>query len=126
MPNMVIKGIAPYDGTYELDTEQPFNGREWRWVKKISGYMPATMSDGFRGMDPDLFIALAVVAMCRAHRINRDQGLDVADELSEANMKNASIMLEADPSEEDVDEIPLDLTPTPEETLPQGSLSSVG
>ena len=36
---IVVKGVAPYDGEYELDTDRAFNAREWHWIKTLSGYM---------------------------------------------------------------------------------------
>ena len=30
---------------------------EWRWVKKVSGYLPGTIGDGVDGGDPDIFVA---------------------------------------------------------------------
>lgn len=119
MSRIIIQGIKPYDGDYELDTDRAFNAREWRWIKKVSGYMPLTVQDGFAGGDPDLFVALAVIAMCRNGKVDRDEGLRVADELAEAPFDGASIVLVGDQAE--VDEVPLDLTSPPAELLRTGS-----
>lgn len=119
MATIVIKGIRPYDGEYELDGDRAFNAREWRWIKKVSGYMPLTLSDGFAGGDPDLYVALAVIAMCRAGRIERDDGLRVADELSEAPFDGATLTLVGDETEDDT---PLELTSKPDEPSPPNLL----
>lgn len=80
MPLIGITGVSRvYDGEYELDTDIAFSSREWRWVKQIARYGPTDIGDGFRATDPDLYTALAVIAMHRAGKIERDQVLDVAD-----------------------------------------------
>lgn len=126
MSRVVIRGMKPWDGEYDLETNRPFNAREWRWVKKISGYMPLTLKEGFEGGDPDLYLALAVIALCRAGKIEREQGLELAEELSEADMTDAAITLIADETVVEADTVPLESTPTPDEQSPTSSLSSVG
>lgn len=126
MSRVVIRGMKPWDGEYDLETNRPFNAREWRWVKKISGYMPLTLKEGFEGGDPDLYLALAVIALCRAGKIEREQGLELAEELSEADMTDAAITLIADETVVEADKVPLESTPTPDEQSPTSSLSSVG
>ena len=118
MTKLVISGIAPWDGSYDLDPDRPFNTREWRWIKQISGYMPLTISEGFAGGDPDLFVALAVIAMNREGRIGRDQGLDVAEQLSEAPFDGATITLDAGA---EADDVPLAPTNAPGESSRSGS-----
>jgi hypothetical protein len=122
MAKIVIRGMKPWDGEYDLETTRPFNAREWRWIKRISGYMPLTIREGFAGGDPDLFLALAVVALCRDGKIDREQGLELADELSEADMTDAAITLVADNAEVEADEVPLDLTPEPDGRLQTSSV----
>ena len=122
MAKVVIQGIKPWDGEYELDEERVFNTREWRWIKKVSGYMPLTIGEGFAGGDPELFVALAVIAMCRAGKIDRDAGLRVADELAEAPFDGAAIALVGDEVAEDDTDVPLALTPPPAGLLRTGSV----
>ena len=107
MSKVKLSGVGRFDGEYDLgDDDRPFNGREWHWIKNISGYMPLTISEGFAGRDPDLFIALAVIAMCRAGKIRRVSALAVAEELLEAPYEGMNtIDLIGDVTEED-DEIP--------------------
>lgn len=116
----MIQGVRPYDGEYELDTGRAFNAREWRWIKKVSGYMPLTISDGLGGGDPDLVVAMAVIAMCRDGKIDREDGLRVADELSETPFDGAAILLIGD--EVGDDEIPPALTSKPDEPSQSGLL----
>lgn len=121
MTKIVISGIKPWDGEYDLDSERAFNTREWRWIKQISGYLPLTIDDGFKGGDPDLFVALAVIAMNREGRISRDQGLDVAETLAEAPFDGASIMFDAT---EEVDELPPVLTSADDGSSPNETRSN--
>jgi hypothetical protein len=82
----------------------------------MSGYLPLTIREGFAGMDADLFIAVACIAMCRNHKIDKDDGMRVWEEMSEMDVTNASVTLA--PSDDEVvedDPIPLDLTPPPVE-----------
>lgn len=120
MARIRIQGIPPYDGEYDLDTDRAFNAREWRWIKKVSGYMPLTVTEGFAGGDPDLFVALAVIAMCRDGKVDRERGLDVAETLAEAPFDGAAIVLIGDDVEDDS---PLVLTSEPDVPSPTGSLA---
>jgi hypothetical protein len=89
----------PYAGDYRLDIdEEPLTTLEWRWIKRISGYLPATIREGVKGGDPDINIALAVIAMARAGRIAEADVTDVADRLARASIDNLEEI--PDPSEE--------------------------
>jgi hypothetical protein len=120
MTTIVVTGITPYDGKYELDGDRAFSTREWRWIKQISGYMPLTVGDGFKGGDPDLFVALAVIAMNREGKIDRDDVLDVAETLAEAPFDGAAITF--DVGEED--DAPLSETSGPDGSSKSGSLEN--
>jgi hypothetical protein len=124
MASIIIQGLKPWDGEYDLVTDRAFNAREWRCIKKVSGYMPLTVSDGFAGGDPDLFVALAVVAMTRQGKVERDDMQRVADLLAEMPFDGASISMVGD--EVTDDELPLDSSPPPVEPSLTSSLSSVG
>lgn len=123
MARIIVKDIPPYDGDYELDSERTFNTHEWRWIKEVSGYMPLTVDDGFAGGDPSLFVALAVICMHRAGKVEKGRVLEVADSLADAPFDGRSISMVGDAVEEDT-EIPLDLTNTPGGSSPTGSYSS--
>lgn len=112
-------GIKPYDGEYDFDLEEkPFTILEWRWIKKISGYMPATVSDGAEAGDPDLFLAFAVVALVRAGKVQADYALMVADKLSSTPFDGTSITFAGD-EDEDADALPP--APASATTLPTDS-----
>lgn len=78
-----LKGVPPYDGEYEFDDDRSFTTRELRWIKQISGYRAGELQDGFEAGDADLVLALVVIAMNRAGKVDRDDVLDVADRLSD-------------------------------------------
>lgn len=99
---IAIHGVKPYDGEYEFDPEeQPLTTLEWRWIKKISGYLPLTISDGIDGGDPDVFVAFATVALARAGTIERSDVFRVADRLIEAPFDGASITFVDDNPDDD-------------------------
>jgi hypothetical protein len=63
---VVVEGLKPWDGTYPLDIDEaPLTTREWGWIKRLTGYLPAD----FTLNDPEVICALAVVAMHRAGRV---------------------------------------------------------
>src|SRR4051812_33842978 len=75
----------PYAGDYELDVEDaPLTTLEWRWIKQLSGYLPATIGEGIRGGDPDVQLALAVIALVRAGRVAEQNVREAADRLAHA------------------------------------------
>jgi hypothetical protein len=111
MAKIVVRGVPPYDGEYEVDTDRSWNTREWSWIKKISGYLPLTVQDGFAGNDPELFLAVAVICMARAGKIDREDALRVAEIMSEAPYEPGTFTLIGDVVE--ADEVPLDLTSPP-------------
>lgn len=98
----VIKGIKPYDGEYPLDDSE-FTTREWSWIKKISGYLPMTAEEGFKGGDPELFVALAVIAMVRAERVQKSDAMSVADRLSDSAFGSALTFVADEDEEGDED-----------------------
>ena len=95
MAKIIIgKAIPRFAGSYELDSSIPMKGMDWRWIKKISGYMPNTIETGFEGDDPDLYIALAVVALHRAGKIRPQEALYVADVLLEADVDGEALTID--------------------------------
>jgi len=62
MEYIVLDGVKPYDGRWPLDATADFTTREWGVIKRLSGYLPLTVNDGFQGGDPELFAAFAVIA----------------------------------------------------------------
>lgn len=113
--------IPPYDGEYEFDIEgSPQTTLEWRWTKKISGYLPLTAPEGLKAGDPDLFVAWAVIAMVRAGKIQEDEVMDVADVLARWPFDGTGIRLRGDDEDEGDVSSPLDSG----EPSPSGSDSS--
>lgn len=117
---IVIQGVRPFDGEYELDVKRAWTIREWNWIKSISGYMPATVNDGLKGDDPALYVALAVIAMCRQGRVDRDAVEGVADALLDSERGAIQIIVEQDEG----DALPPDLTLEPDASSPNETSSS--
>ena len=107
MPNTIVVNVPPYEGEYEIDLNtRMFSHVEWRWVKKISGYMPMTISDGWKGGDPDLILALAIIAMFRSGKIEKSQALTVAEQIEDAEVDGVAISVKLEDDEEVVDDSP--------------------
>lgn len=119
MAEIKITGIRPYDGAYDLQEERTFNMHEWHVIKRVSGYMPLTIQEGWAGGDPGLVVALAVIAMCRSGKINRDRALAVAEQLGEAPFDGAAITVDF-AVEEDEPEVN-DASPPDVASVPNGS-----
>ena len=49
MNHLIITGVPPYDGRYEFDMERDFTTREWGWLKRLAGYLPLNIEEGFDG-----------------------------------------------------------------------------
>jgi hypothetical protein len=120
MGSIVIAGVAPYDGRYDLDLEQrELTTREWGWIKRLSGYLPLTVEDGFG--DPELITALAAIALRRAGKIQADEVPAVFDRLADAPF-GAAITLDLG-QQEDAD--PAD-PPLPPSSPVSNGFSGVG
>ena len=122
MAEIKITGIRPYDGSYDLQEERPFSTHEWHVIKRVSGYMPLTIQEGWAGGDPSLVVALAVVAMCRSGKINRDRALAVAEQLGEAPFDGAAIAV--DFGVDAVEDEEPDVGPPAVASEPNGSLQN--
>lgn len=101
---IVIDGVRPWDGRYEFDLAgSPPTSREWGWIKRLAGYLPLTLDEGFKGADPELFCVFAAIALRRAGKIEPGQVPDIYDRLIDAPF-GATIRLEADtPDEEETE-----------------------
>jgi len=63
---VVVEGLKPWDGRYPLGVaDDPLTTREWGWIKRLTGYLPAD----FTVDDPEVICVLAVIAMHRAGRV---------------------------------------------------------
>jgi hypothetical protein len=97
---IVIEGVRPYDGRYEFDlVGSEFTTREWGWIKRLSGYLPLTLAEGFDGADPELFAVWATIALRRAGRIEAAEVPTVFERIADAPF-GTTIRLEADPEDE--------------------------
>jgi hypothetical protein len=81
--HLVITGVKPWDGRYELNLDNEFTTREWGWVKRLSGYLPVTLDDDAMS-DPELACVLACIVLHRAGRIQAREVPDVFERLADA------------------------------------------
>jgi hypothetical protein len=122
MPDALVVNVPPYEGEYEFDLNaQPLSTVEWRWVKKISGYLPLTIAQGWEGGDPDLFLAFAVIAMRRSGKIAKNDVLEVAEVIEEAAVDGTAISFKGEVVEE---ELPPTSEPEPGDSKPDSGDSS--
>lgn len=122
MPDVMVVNVPPYEGEYEFDMEtQPLTTLEWRYLKKISGYLPLTVMDGFQGGDPDLFVAWAVIAMVRAGKVREEDVLTVADQLVRVPFDGTAISFKG--AEEESEEAN-PTTSSPDDEQPSSGASS--
>lgn len=118
MADKIVINVRGYAGEYDFDIDEvPLTNREWQWVKKISGYVPLTIEEGWRGGDPDVFVAFAVVALVRAGKVEKADALTVADKLMDAPFDGAAIMVVGDPAKEEDEQNPPTETPVTEPPL---------
>lgn len=107
---VIIEGCRPYDGEYELDlADEPLNILERRWIKKISGYVGAAVWDGWVQRDPDIELAIAVIAMRRVGKIEKSEVLRAAEVLEDG----ATIRLVFETIDEEAEEGPPVEAPDP-------------
>jgi hypothetical protein len=101
---LTIEGVKPYDGRYEFDlVGNELTTREWGWIKRHSGYLPLTITDGWDGSDPELFAVFAVIALHRAGRVQTRDVAEVYERIADAPF-GSTIGLESDSVEDgDVD-----------------------
>src|SRR5262245_24325209 len=103
MAKITINGVRPYEGNYEFDYSE-FTTLEWRWIKKFSGYMPLTISDGLDGGDPDLIVVFTAIALVRAGKVERDEIGNVIERFEDVGFGD-KIVLEDD-EEEEIEQFP--------------------
>ena len=100
MDHLIIEKVPPYDGRYPLDLEdQEFTTREWGWIKRLSNYLPLTVTDGFVNNDAELTCALAAIVLRRAGKISAQDVPSVFERLADAPF-TASLRWEADTAAE--------------------------
>lgn len=103
MDYIVIDGVRPWDGRYLFDLmNDELTTREWGWIKRLSGYMPLTLDEGFAGGDPELYAVFATIALWRAGKIESRAVPDVFERIADAPF-GSTIRLEHDRDEEEAD-----------------------
>ena len=92
MGNRIVLNTPKFKGEFDFDiAAEPLTNLEWRWVKRLSGYMPMTVDEGLHGADPDLFVAFAVIALARAGRIPASDALNVAESFADLPFDGTAI-----------------------------------
>jgi hypothetical protein len=82
---VTIEGAPPFDGTYEVDMDRPFNGRELHVVKELANVRLGEIDEALDAGDYDLLLAFAAIALTRAGKVPKEQTIRVArDVLMEA------------------------------------------
>lgn len=117
----VVEGVKPYDGEYEFDPSREMTTTEWGWVKRLSGCLPNTIRRAFADGDPELMVALLVVAMHHAGKVEKERVLAVADRLFDAPFGSA-VKLRRVGAEVAAEDPPADAATTPQ--TPSGGESS--
>ena len=97
---IVVEGVKPWDGRYPFDFGADFTTQEWGWIKRLAGYMPMNVSDGFEGGDPELFAVFAVIALRRSGKIEPRQVPEVFERIGEAPF-GTTIRVENDPADDE-------------------------
>jgi hypothetical protein len=99
---IVLSGVQPWDGRYELDLGEEFTTREWGWIKRHAGYLPLTLTDEAMS-DPELACVLAVIVLHRAGKVERQRVPDVFERLVDAPF-GATVTIEVGEEEETEDD----------------------
>ena len=100
---IVVEGVKPWDGRYPLDLDgAELTSREWGWIKRLTGYLPFTVDEGFAGGDPELFACFAVLALRRAGRIEKGDVSDVYERIIDGPAAG-TVRLESDSEETETD-----------------------
>jgi hypothetical protein len=85
MAKIKLKDVHPFDGEYEFDPTQEYNGHELHLIKKVAGIRLNEIEDAATAGDYDLFVSLAVIALWRAGKIQREDAMVTADLLLAAS-----------------------------------------
>ena len=96
---IVVEGLKPWDGRYPLESLD-FTTREWGWIKRLAGYLPATVEDGFRGGDPELISVFALIAMHRAGKLAPAGVPGLYERMQDAPL-GATLRLESDTADQE-------------------------
>ena len=116
MDYLVIEGVPPYDGRWPFDIEgQELTTREWGWIKRLSGYLPASIEEGLA--DPELIVVFACIALRRASKVESREVPDLFERLADAPFSSAITM------ETDGEEAAAEASPPPSSSSENGDAS---
>ena len=98
---ITLEGVGVFDGRYELAIGEGLTTREWGWIKRLAGYLPAEVDVAQLG-DPELICCLAVIALRRAGKVEQAEVPQAFEQLIDAP-PTAAFRLEVDPEESEAD-----------------------
>lgn len=91
MLEVTIKDVAVFSGTFEVDVDtDQFSGDDWSLIKKIADVRMGEYPDALANADYDVFMALSLIALLRAERIQPRQVMTVAATLRREPMNKFS------------------------------------
>lgn len=96
-----IKNDPPsqYDGEYGLDiVSTPLKWLDLHIIKVVADVMPGDFDEALERADPDLNLALVVIALYRAGRVQRGTYAKVGHDLREMELESISIESDDDES----------------------------
>ena len=100
---LTVEGFKPYDGRYQFPDPDEFTTREWGWLKRLTGYLPATIEDGYKGVDPELIACFAVISLRRAGRVDTAAFPDVFEKLRDVPFDGTRVRIESDDADAETD-----------------------
>ena len=114
MKGVSIEGLRPYDGEWPLDLAH-MKAVEYGLIKRLSGYLPADLTEGLAGLDMELIAAIGVVALQRNGQVADNDGeaqaKDVYARLIQLEPGKVRLDLGADDQDEEGDAVPPILAP---------------
>lgn len=91
----VVAEPSLYAGRYPFDLDRDFSTREYGWIKRLAGYLPLEIEQGWSGGDSELRLVLVLIAMHRAGRVAAADVPQVFDSLADA--PGTFLQLESEP-----------------------------
>lgn len=95
MPAVVIKGVPPWDGRYELPDAFNFNNRELDQIKRMCGTRAGEILDELERGDAGTVVAIATVVLAKEGKVVDPDDL--------WNAEGGSVMLDFATPEADAD-----------------------
>lgn len=127
MLKIKIAGVAPFEGTFDADLSR-FNGRELHLIKELSGVRLGEIEEALNANDYDVVVAIAVIALVREGRVQKDAALRAARELMEADMGKITLfnpeVVTGEVEEGPPSQTPIGVDGTSESSSPSSSSTS--